>query len=371
MTGKRREDLGMALPCPNLACPVPDEAKQRGLRFADWPVQDRETWLANTVPGDPFDDPRPADHLRLASLMRYQKSYGRWLTFLRDREALDPDTSPVARVTPRLIWRYLLELRQRGNAPATITGRFSGLHMALKILFPEVDMAWIMRPRGHSVTALVPKHRRSLFVPDSSVLVQWAQDVMTAAEQDLGTPSNQAAFRDGLLLGMLTARARRIRAMTALRVARELVFCNGGFEIDLTGDLVKTGRDDWFPLPAYLTRPMQLYLDVVRPALLGRQQSDRLWISVHGTPLVQSSLQVMIYRRTKKRFGVSFGPHRFRHAVATTAALRASDQPHLAASVLNITRDVADRHYNRARQVQSSLAYEQVLEQRRRALNVD
>ena len=350
--------------------PDVDDVKLRCLRFEEWPALDRQTWTASTTPADAFDDPRPADHLQPASVLNYQQGYGRWLTFLADCGELDPNAVPIARVTRRLLWAYLLELRQRGNAPATIIGRFGALHMALRILAPDTDMAWIKRPRGRSVHTLLSKHRRRLLVPDSGVLAQWAYDVMATARQDIGASSNQVAFRNGLLLGLLAARARRIRAMAGLRVGQELVFCNGGFEIDLTEDLVKTKREDWFPLPGYLTSPMQLYLDVVRPRLLGGQQNDRLWISIKGTPLRQGSLQNMVLEYTKERFGTAFGPHRFRHAVATTSALRASDQPHLAAGVLNITSKVANRHYNRAMHVQASLAYEALLMRRMQELGI-
>ena len=348
-----------------------DGAKLRCLRFAEWPTRDRDIWQVNGVPGEPWDDPRPADHLKPVSLEKYQRGYGRWLTFLAGRGALDPDAAPADRVTPRLVWTYVRDLHRRGNMPSTIIGRVGELHMAMRILAPDVDMAWIRRPRGRSIYATLVKRRRTLLVPDAFVLKRWARDIMAAAERDLDDPRNQAAFRDGLLIGMLASRARRIRSMTGLRSDQDLVFRDGGFEVELEENQVKTKCPDWFPVPAHLTRAVQLYLDVVRPALLGDRQSDRLWISVRGTPLVQMSIQVMVHRRTKKRFGIGFGPHRFRHAIATTAALRGSDQPHLGAAVLNISSSVADGHYNRARQIRSSLDHEALLEQRMQELGVE
>ena len=348
-----------------------DGDKLRCLRFAEWPALDREAWRANGTPGEPLDDPRPADGLSPVSLQKYQDGYSRWLTFLASRGALDPAMMPAGRVTRRLVWAYLRELHGRGNMPMTIIGRIAELHMALRILAPDVDMSWVKRPRGRTVYTMLVKRRRTLLVPDAFVLAQWARDVMAAAEKDLGEPRNQVAFRDGLLLGILASRARRIRSLTGLRVDHDLTFRNGCFEVDLEEDQVKTGRADWFPLPMHLTQPMRLYLDVVRPALLGHQRGNRLWISIKGTPLVQGSIQVMIQRRSKARFGIGFGPHRFRHAVATTAALRGSDQPHLAAGMLNISDDVERKHYNRARQIRSSLNHDALLEQRMRELGIN
>jgi hypothetical protein len=56
---------------------------------------------------------------------------------------------------------------------------------------------------------------------------------------------------------------------------------------------------------------------------------------------------------SRQRFGESFGPHRFRHAIATTATLRDPDHPGLAVGVLGISGAVLEEHYNRAGQSQA------------------
>jgi hypothetical protein len=110
------------------------------------------------------------------------------------------------------------------------------------------------------------------------------------------------------------------------------------------------------------------YLNVVRPALLSGLAADKLWISGRGTPCTQKALQSQVFTRTQARFGVSFGPHRFRHAIVTTAALRAPQHKNLGAATLGITPAVAEKNYNLASQVEATQTFAQAMERRHRKL---
>jgi integrase len=150
--------------------------------------------------------------------------------------------------------------------------------------------------------------------------------------------------------------------MTLLRVGHELIFEDGCYHINLEVGQAKTPKPDRFALPEKLTPYMRHYLDGVRPALLDGQQHDALWISQLHTPLSSKGLQMMVFRRSKGRFDISFGPHRFRHAISTTAALRDPANPGLAAGVLNTSAAVIEKHYNRAGQVQAAATYAALME---------
>jgi hypothetical protein len=71
---------------------------------------------------------------------------------------------------------------------------------------------------------------------------------------------------------------------------------------------------------------------------------------------------------SRQRFGESFGPHRFRHAIATTATLRDPDHPGLAVGVLGISGAVLEEHYNRAGQSQAVTMFDQAAARRRARL---
>jgi site-specific recombinase XerC len=341
-------------------------------RFGAWPALDRAAWTCGCTPvapyGDPYGAPRPGATLRPDTLSKISKGYGRWLCFLDARGELDPDQPPLARVTRQRLRGYFHALRQAGNADYTVIGRFDELRKAMRILAPDVDVSWIDKPDGVSITALLPKRRRPMLVPDSGVLLAWARALMDQARAKTTAPRLRLiAYRDGLLLAMLAARGRRLRSMSLLRLAHEVLQLGEHYRIALTPDQVKTNRADHFGLPEALSPYVRYYLDMVRTALLAGRADDAFWISRDGTRLTAKAIQNQVFARTRKQFAQAFGPHRMRHAIATTAALRASGHPGLGAAVLNITGRTAAQSYNLAGQTAAALTFADLIEDRRRS----
>jgi integrase len=334
-----------------------------------WPALDRNAWILGLTPGDPFDDnPRYGASLRTASQGKIRRGYGRWLDFLAAQAWLDPLQPPLARVTRARLRAYFGALRAAGNADYTLIGRFSELEAAMKIMAPGQPTAWIRRPKGPTIYATLRKTKRALLVPDAGVLYDWALSIMEAAGWASTARAVLIDWRDGLLLAMFAARARRLRPMAALRIGDELVQREDCYRIDLPAHLVKTGTPDRFDLPTQLTPYIRHYLDVIRPALLQGRQHDALWISHRGDPLTAKAIQHQVTRRTRARFGTGFGPHRFRHAIGTTAPMRDPDHPGVGAELLGISREVLEQHYNRAGQSRAARMMDQTLRRRRARL---
>lgn len=341
--------------------------------FDRWPDRDQALWTQNCTPSSPYDDgePRYGGKLREASLRKIGGGYGRWLDFLDRQGWLDPAAPPLARVTRHRLRLYFQEMRQVGNRDHTIIGRFNELHMAMKILAPGEDVAWILRPTGATIYALLSKKRRPMIVPDSGVLFDWGCEMMDQARVPAPSGSQLARYRIGLFIAVLAARGRRLRSMALLRVGHELIREDEAYRVELQPEQVKTDTDDIFTLPDVLVPYMDHYLDVVRPALLAGRTCDALWITKYGTPWGKDSIAAFIQRLTWRRFGVGFGPHRFRHAIATTAVLRAPDHRGLAGGVLNTSAETIQKHYTLAGSAQAVMTYDQVLERRRQALRND
>lgn len=311
------------------------------MAFALWPEADRATWLLNCEPpADPFDDPRYGATLRVTTQVMLIKAHGIWLAFLVSRNELDPSQPPLERVTRPRLRGYFRAMRAAGKADQTIISCFGHLAMAMKVLAPSQDVSWIRCPDGATIYSLLPKIPRPVFVPDRHVLRAWTYDLMNTAEQE----QDPITYRDGLLMACLAARGRRLRSMTLLRVGHELIWRDGRYRIQLTADQVKTNKPDRFDLPEKLTPYMRHYLDVVRPQLLGTENHAALWVERDGQPLKARSIQNQIQVRTKKRFGTAFGPHRFRHAIATDAP----EGPRMAARLLGISSAILEKHYDRA-----------------------
>jgi len=198
------------------------------------------------------------------------------------------------------------------------------------------------------------------------VLFNWAIGLMDRAGKQ-STPLRRCIdFRDGLLLAVLASRARRRRAMHGLSVGRQLVWRGGAWRIELGPDLVKTRREDAFDLPERLMPYVERYLREFRPLLLGSRADDALWLNYRGERLAAETITGISLERTRERFGVAVSPHDFRRALATTAALRCSDDPGLAAAVMDISPAIVERHYNRAGQIQASRKLTDLVERRGR-----
>ena len=339
-------------------------------RLEQWPEGDHAAWHRNCLPSDPYDDEglHYGATLAAATLSKTTQGYGRWLCFLASRGWLDHGLSPFERVTRHRLHAYFNQLKRDRNADYTIIGRFQELEMALKIMAPGQDVSQVRRLNGVTIFRLLPKRKRHLMVPDSGVLYQWGLDMMDGADPVSAPRTWLTTYRDGLLIAMLASRGRRRRSMHLLRIGKELIQNGSCHRIELTPQQEKTKRADCFDLPEHLTPYVQRYLTCVRPALVKNGRHDELWISQYGKPLTINGLSLRIRRLSLKRFGQAFGTHRFRHAIATTLALRCPEIPALGAAVLGITVDVADQHYIRAGQIEASRTYANLVEERRRRL---
>jgi len=140
------------------------------------------------------------------------------------------------------------------------------------------------------------------------------------------------------------------------------VFCK-----KLPREEAKTGTAIEFPIPDLLESYLASYLDVVRQRLLRGPTCAALWVNSKGGRLSYLSIGRIISGHSKDRLGVHITPHDARDAAATTWALAAPDQIGVARDLL-AHRDLRTtiRHYNRAKGVEASRAYGQVIDGMRR-----
>src|SRR5689334_4686974 len=70
-------------------------------------------------------------------------------------------------------------------------------------------------------------------------------------------------------------------------------------------------------LPDMLLPYLAVYLEIVRPYILGRHKGRALWVSPKNGALTYRGI-VKSFQRCSKRFGISIAPHDGRDAAATT-----------------------------------------------------
>ena len=321
------------------------------LRPNDWPAADRLVWERATAPSrGPFRSKGGGRARNTATRRKTERGYGAWLSFLRQCGDLDPAETPAQRITPERLDAYFAHLTTCGNADVTVTGRFAELQTALRWMHPGDDFRWITRPNGVALRALLTMRRRELFVPDTGVLLEWAQALFAEGLAHRTARGRRALVREAAMIALLAVCAPRLRALTALRLGVHLRRQGKEWVLDQDAGITKTKTALTLPVAAPAAAILDRYVAVERRELLGAGTCDALWIAAGGGPAAYETIAKRIRIRARQRFGVPFGPHRFRTSLATSLAMHAPDHPLDAAAILGHTSPaVTLKHYNRSR----------------------
>ena len=101
--------------------------------------------------------------------------------------------------------------------------------------------------------------------------------------------------------------------------------------------------------------------------MLRRPNCGALWVSPKGGALVYGAIGQVFSRHSTSRLGFRITPHDARDAAATTWAISAPDQIGVARDLLaHSDLRTTIKYYNRARGIQASRAYAQVIAGMRR-----
>jgi integrase len=193
---------------------------------------------------------------------------------------------------------------------------------------------------------------------------------MEESRPPVGTPISRRdalRYRDGLIFAFLAFVPIRPKNLTALEIGRHLVREGDLWFVIIPGGEAKTGTAIEFPIPELLEFYLALYLDVARQCLLRDSTHGALWVNSQGGPLSYLLISRIISYHSRDRLGVHVTPHDARDAAATTWALAAPDRIGVARDLL-AHRDLRTtiKHYNRARGVEASRAYREVIDGMRR-----
>jgi integrase len=236
---------------------------------------------------------------------------------------------------------------------------------------PGHDIGWIRRPDGVTIYTLLRKRQKRVRVPASAQLYRWGLELMRGTDLSNLTLESMLAYRDGLIVAIFAARARRLKSMASVCVDEELLKKDGLYRIELKPEQVKTNRPDEFWLPHALVPYVDAYLAMVRPALAAGHNHAALFVGQSGRALTSKGLAIRISVLSQRKFGYSFGPHAFRHALSTMLAEYDPANPGLAAGVLGIGPDVNARHYDRAKQSVAARSYSDLIDRKRIQLRLN
>ena len=350
-------------------------AETRCLPILAWPEQDRLAWEAGTRPAGLFEKKGAGAEWSPRSRTKTEKGYGRWLSWLEQKDLLDPALKPGARVTKPLIADYVAMLSAR-CAPYTVVCRLQELYDALRVLAPDMDWRWLAELRKRFARRAQPVRNKRARLRPTRDLIDLGRRMMKSAERVKGWSRRRRAvhYRDGLMIAIRAYRPLRLANFTSIVLGVHLVRQRKGWWLQFTANEMKARGPYEVAFPTALVPELEHYLTVHRPVLLAGESgqlsasTDALWVSEIGTMLESGALATRIRKHTKEAFGASLPPHWFRDAAATSIAIEAPRHVGDAHHVLGNTLATTQKYYNQADSLKASRRHQIMLEALRSSL---
>ena len=234
---------------------------------------------------------------------------------------------------------------------------------------PDLDWTWLKTVKGR-LHAAAPAVARKGPVITSVQLLGLGQQLMDESHPSLSTRISLAdavRYRDGLMIALLAFVPLRRKNIAAIEIGRHLVREGDGWFIIIPREETKTGTSIEFAIPELLVQYLATYLNIVRPRMLRSPTCKALWISREDGALCDGAIGEVITRHTAGRLGIRISLQDVRDAAATTWAVAAPGQIGIARDLLSHSDlRTTTRHYNRARGIEASRAYAQLIAERRR-----
>ena len=209
-----------------------------------------------------------------------------------------------------------------------------------------------------------PKRHRLVGI---GVLLDLGLELMTGAQNE--TPVRRLiAYRDGLLIALLSARPLRIRNLVGLALDRNLVRRGKAWWIEVRAAETKTGEPIELPWPQGLSTYLEDYVSEIRPVLAARRgrwtrpAGDALWLSTDGSPMTIKAVYDRVVTNTRAALGRSINPHLFRDCAATSVAIDDPVHVGIASQLLgHRTFSTTEKYYNQARSIEAARQMQDVL----------
>ncbi len=338
------------------------------LRYAQWPSTDRLLWERALGSDDPFAEAGRA-RLSPASQHNYLVAWRRFLGFLaiHDRPALE--LAPMERLSVERVRSFVGHLAET-NIPRSVASHVGALYQAARLMMPERDWTWLraMKARLHKAA---PASSPTGPAITSVQLLELGQQLMNESKPRADTPismDDAIRYRDGLMFALVAFNPMRRKNLAALEIGRHLVREGSGWYVIIPREEAKTGASIEFPVPELLDSYLAIYLENVRPRILGSRACAALWVSSQGRgPISYGSIGYVMNRHSMRRLGFRISAHDARDAAATTWALFAPEKIGVARDLLGHSDlRTTIKHYNRARGIEASRAHSQVIAALRR-----
>jgi integrase/recombinase XerD len=236
------------------------------------------------------------------SIEAYKRDLDDFARFLRERGIEDP-----ARVTRAAVTLYLVALRRRGRAPATVKRRAAAVRSFYKYLLrenvladdPTLDLAPPKLPVRLPKVLSVEEIERVLAAPD------------------LASPRG---LRDRAMLELLYGSGLRVSEAVGLNLG------DVNLSVELVRCVGKGSKERVVPVGSHAVRALRAYQQAARPVLAGRRTPSALFLNRRGGRLTRQGCW-KILRSYARQAGITraLTPHVLRHSFATHLLERGAD----------------------------------------------
>jgi site-specific recombinase XerD len=263
---------------------------------------------------------------------------------------------------------YKENLRTSGMALTSLLSRVRNLRQAVLAMDEKADLRLIStlcsKVKGHAE----PVRQKELRIVPTDELVDLAlqeyDTLVSSSERLAGRACDR--LRDALMMALLALRPLRLATFAGLTLGQHLIREGDGYRLRLESEEPKEKVAFESFLPEMLVPYLEHYCTEVRPQLLHGQTSDRLWVSMRGTGMSESSIYYQICKITKRLVGHPINPHAFRDCLLTTIATDAPKSVRAGARLLG-HRDLrtGEAHYNFATQRSAQQLWVDILRKKR------
>jgi len=331
-----------------------------------WPLDDRLLWEQATNDNDPFCE---ATGARLAERSKHQYLFAwrRFLGFvvLEDGSALV--LPPAERLTKERVRAFASHL-SKTNIPRSVAIQIDAFYKAARIMLPNHDLAWLkaIKARLHAAAPLQQAGGPAITSLQILQVGLSLMDQRSPLDRNRQLLSHAIAYRDGLMIALLAFAPLRRKNLASLEIGRHVIGDVNERYIIIPASETKTRTPIEFAIPALLLPYFDIYLSIVRPRLLKDLSCRMLWISPRGSALYYGAIGDIISRHTCSLLGVRLTPHDARDAAATSWALADPSKIGTATDLLSHSDGrTTQKHYNRARGIEASRAFAQIIRTRR------
>ncbi len=314
------------------------------------------------APGHILDSQGPASNWAPATRTTNVHHYGRWLAYAQSQGLLEPDIGPAPRCTQDGVRTYIKYL-QKDLAPETVVSSIIGLTVMMKAMVPEQEWHWLAGASSAlKRTAKPSKDKRSRIRPSEEIYCAALENLRLLAKTELSEKRHVAAFRNALMLAILTACPIRRKNFSALRLGKSLTRLEDGWRIRFPAEEVKNKHPIDLQVPAGVIVYLDRYLQEIRPRLAAGRSCDRVWLNWYGQPLNGHAIYLLFVSYTRKLFGSAINPHLLRDCAASSMWPRSPSVALAAGHLLGHTNfRTTEKYYIHAKQIEAGRKVSQVL----------